>query len=345
MNTLILEIGSYSIRAAISKDGKTTPMLISSYTHPDSLPSVCTKLPNSGYIWGEAAKQWIGYKGCLTYDLAILEKLNNYPKAVADLIAELMNKNDVTDAIMFVIPAYWTEKEPKKGLLIQAAKDCGIDRVDFITVPVACCNKAANANLSDNEYMLFYDAGFMGASVSLLQRQHDKIVLVDSVLVEEAGGQNYDNLILQNINDKTGRAIENDYERMLYLSDLHEKAVFVKERLSSINECRIPVEKGERIFALTAYEWQTMIAPSLGKSFQACSQILQDNNVEAGNLNQILLYGGTCNIPCIAEMLLDYAKAQFGNTVMIYNLSFRTDSAVLPLLGAGIEVQEKEISF
>lgn len=320
MNTLIIEIGNYSIRAAIH-DGHIAKLLpIGAKTDPYKMSSVCARLGDEGrYVWGELVNYWMMSNGsCLYYTLCQLEnQYEVFKDAITDLIAQVIPNNTQMDSIIFVIPPYWEVGEPKRNALTNAANNNHFDNICFVSTPVAVCTKVAN--LYDNEYALFYDAGYKGISISLLQRQSNKIVVIDSAWVEDGGGATYDSIISQTIKDKMVEKIENIDYKMLYAYYLREKAVFIKERLSFDQECRIPVENGERIFELTSSQWQDQVTPLLSSSFQQCRQLLLENNINSQRLSKIYLYGGTCNIPCIEANLLQYAQMELNEHVEISN--------------------------
>lgn len=334
MNTLILEIGNYSIRAAVKSGNSIDILPIGLYLAPYCMPSICTKLPDGKFVWGDYAKYWSMGDGCLSYTLISLEKQTIYKDAIADLLSQILVKISHIDAITFVIPANWSYGEPKKTMLSEAAKDKGISRIDFVFTPIAVCNKVAN--FADKEYAIFYDAGYKGVSISILQRQSNTITIIDSVFLEEGGGLDYNRLMLQAINDQSFLSIDDLGCQMLYTSHLENKATFLKERLSFVSECLILVDNDTRTFKYTNADWHNTIAPSISKTLQACDRLLQDNHIDANNLKNIYLYGGTCNIPCVEEDLLSYAKAQFNNNVQIVNISRKEgkDAMFIALHGA-----------
>lgn len=332
MNTLILELGYHSIKVAVNNGYQTNLALLSSYQHPYYLSAVCAKTPTGEFVWGDIAKYWTAYKDCRSYTLATIEKNPEYKKAISDLLSQLLkNICDIT-SIVYIIPPYWALQEPKRALLEQAAQDNHINNVKFIPTPIAVLNKVAN--LLDEESVLFYDAGYEGTSISFLQRQQGQIVLRDSVFVKEVGGQSYDRLILQKMNDRKIMTIDDSYYQLLYSTRLEEEASAIKESLSFSNECQLPINGSEEIFKLTSKELENLIAGSLSISFQACWQLLQDNHIDTDKLSKIYLYGGTSNIPHIAINIQSYAKAQFNNGIQVINiLKENRDNRNLSLYG------------
>lgn len=318
MNTLILELGYHSIKVAVNNGCQTDLATIGSYLHPHYLSSVCSEIPTGEFVWGDLAKYWAAYKDCRSYTLATIEKIPEYKKAISDLLTQLLEDIDDVTSIVYIIPSYWTPQEPKRTLLEHAAQNNHISNVNFIPTPISVLNKVAN--LLESEYVLFYDAGYKGTSISLLQRQQGTIELIDSVHVKEVGGQSYDRLILQKINDNKIMTIDDIYYQILYSARLEEEASAIKESLSCNAECQLPVNSGESIFKLTLPELENLITSSLSVSFQACWQLLQDNHIDMDKLTKIYLYGGTCHIPHITTNLQSYAKAQFNNNIQIINI-------------------------
>lgn len=342
MNTLILEIGNYSIRAAVNNGYNISHCCIGDYKSSTDMSPICANLSSGEYLWGRIASYWGIHNDCEIYTLAMLENLPQYEQAMSTLVSQIQ-KSCSFNSIVFVIPAYWTPSEPKRGLLKQAAKNNNIDNVNFISVPVAVLNKIAN--LQNDEYVLFYDAGYKGTTISVLQRHVDVIRLVDSVFMEEVGGQNYDQLIMQKIDDKKLSAIEDFEYQMIYMEKMEEKSILIKETLS-YNDIQIPVENGERIIKITSSEWRNMIASSMGKSFQICYQLLQDNHIDVSKIQKIYLYGGTCNIPYIEEDLQSYAKVQFHNNIQIVNISKNEkDAKNIALYGAFVSSMNKGVTI
>ena len=337
MNTLIVEIGNHSIRAAMHNGLDTKLLPIGAKAYPYKMSSVCVKPDNGKYVWGEMADYWMmNNSNCLYYPLNQLEKQSaEYEVAITDLIAQILANNAEMDSIIYIIPPYWQATEPKRNALTNAAKSNNLNNISFISTPVAVCKKVAY--LSDHEYALFYDAGYKGISISLLQRNSNEIVVLDSAFLEDVGGAKYDTMISNTINDNMSGKIEDIGYKMLYAYYLREKVVFIKERLSFEEECHVPVENGDRVFELTSSQWQDQVIPSLSSSFQQCRQLLLDNNIELQKLSKIFLFGGTCKIPYIEENLLQYAQMEIDERVQLYNYAslpsdLVADGAILALM-------------
>lgn len=343
MNTLILEIGNYSIRAAVNSGNSIDILPIGVYLSHYSMPSICTKLPNGKFVWGDYAKYCSMGDGCLSYTLISLEKQTIYKDAIADLLSQILINISNIDAITFIIPADWSLGEPKKSMLSEAAERNGINST-FVSTPIAVCNSVAN--FTNNEYAIFYDAGYKGAAISLLQRQLNGIVVIDSVFSEEGGGHNYDRILLQKINDQSFLSMEDIGYQMLYTSNLENKVTFIKERLSSQKESSIPVDNDKRTFKLTDTEWHNEIAPSISKTLQMCYQLLQDNHIDVREIQKIYLYGGTCNIPYIEEDLQSYAKVQFHDNIQIVNIAKKEkDARYIALYGAFVASMNSSVTI
>lgn len=330
MNTLIIEIGNNTIRAAVRQGNTIRLVPIGSYDSPYSIPSVCTKLPDGTFVWGDMARLWKFHNGCFSYSIIDLEKQSAYETAISSLISLLLKYTSEVSAIVYVIPAYWSAMEPKKDFLKNAAITNGIKNANFIASPIAFYNKVAN--LTDKEYSLFYDAGYKGATISLLQRHGNEIRIIDSLLIEDAGGHNYDRLLLSKINDLSILSIENLGHQTLYASNLERKATFVKEYLSLHGDCQIPVDNDGRIFEMSNGKLHTLIAPSLGKSFQLMGQMLQDNHIKEELLKKVYVSGGSCKIPGLIDDLTTYFKTQINENVQIITQS--TDDRFIALYGA-----------
>lgn len=339
MKSLIIEIGSYSIRAAVH-DGKTTSLFpIGTYNNPYNIPSICTIRKDGKVLWGDLARYWSLYDGSISYPLIQLGNQPLYGDAISELISQVLVHQSGIGLIVFVIPAYWHTMDTKKECLTKAAEKNGIYKTRFVPTPVSVCNKVAN--FVDQEYALFYDCGYRGTSISLLQRQGTEVKIIDSQFLEETGGCSFDQLILGEINDLHVASIDDLEHQMLYMTILEEKAIFMKEYLSNCDTCKIPVNNDTDIFELTASTLHSLIAPRVAKTFQAMIQLLFENNVNKESVHKVYCYGGSCKISNIFNDLQSFSNLQFGSDVKVINLlNENSDYRYISLYGASITAQQ-----
>lgn len=339
MKSLIIEIGSYSIRAAIH-DGKTTSLLqIGTYNNPYNIPSICTIRKDGKVLWGDLARYWSLFDGSLSYPLIQLENQSLYGEAISELISQVLVDQSSIGLLVFVVPVYWHAMDTKKEFLTKAAEKNGIYKIRFISTPVSVCNKVAN--FVDQEYSLFYDCGYRGTSISLLQRHGTEVKILDAQFLEETGGCSFDQLILEEINDSHVTFIDDLEHQMLYMTNLEDKAIFMKEYVSNCDTCKIPVNLDTEIFELTASTLHTLIAPKLAKTFQAMIQLLFENNVNKESVHKVYCYGGSCKVLNIINDLQSFVNLQLSPDVKVINLlNENSDYRYLSLYGASIIAQQ-----
>jgi len=339
MNTLILEIGHYKIRGMVSAGHGKQKAPIGDYNNLYTILSKCTKLQDGRYVWGQEADCWQMCNHSMTYTLSELEELPDYKDAIADLIATITGRTIPVDAIVFIIPAYWTEAEPKKEILKSAALKNNISSVNYIATPIALCNH--KASIEDNGYALVYDAGYLGTSVSLLKRIGNKIEVLDALFCREAGGGAFDSILLNKFCDAFISNLSSPYIQMMYATDLLRRAELAKEMLSLSSECQMPIEGNSRIFHLSNAKWHELIYPALVKSFEICCQMLSDNGIRANMKLNVYTCGGTARIPFIKEELCSFIKNKLNVDINLENWSI--DEEIQYLAAKGVFVAQNNV--
>lgn len=343
MNTLVLEIGNYNIRAIIHTERETKIAHIGTYDMPCFIPSICTKLSDGKFVWGREAEFWKMYDGCSTYSLHELEALPDYENGVKDLIAGIITKiSQKIESLVFVIPAYWSANEPKKSCLESSALANGILNVSFIETPIAICNNIAN--FRNQEYALCYDAGYIGTTISLLKREESRIILIDSILCNDIGGGAMNQILLQKIGGISIGRIDDIVYQMMLVSSLEHKVSWAKEKLSNEAICEIPLLSEQKSVKISQIDWKSLITPAISKSLQICRNLISDN-IGNQKISTILLCGGTAKIPFISEKLLQYVQMELNPDVHLVDGTILNEPQFLAVYGAPIQNNRITLKF
>ncbi len=247
--------------------------------------------------------------------------------------AERYLGQEVTDAVI-TVPAYFNDAQR------QATKDAGLiaglEVKRIINEPTAAA-LAYGIDKSEDELVAVYDFGGGTFDVSILE-VGDNIVEVKSTNGDtHLGGDDVDQVLIDwlvaEFNKDTGVDLSKDKMVMQRLKDAAEKA---KIELSSSPRTSINLPfltadaSGPKHLEkdLTRAEFERMIDPIIEQTLGPCRQAIKDAGVNASEINEILLVGGSTRIPLVVQKV----KALFGKEP---NVTVNPDEVVS--LGAAIQ--------
>lgn len=290
----------------------------------NTTPSVVAFKPNGEEIVGDAAKRQMVtnpdtiysikrkmgtnekvHINCLNKDFTpqeISAKILAYMKKYAeDNLGQKIEKAVIT------VPAYFNDAQR------QATKDAGIiaglDVVRIISEPTAAALAYGMENKS-NEKVLVYDLGGGTFDVSILDIGEGTFEVIATAGDSQLGGDDWDNVISKWILDEVRKEfnldLSNDKMAMQRLKDAAEKA---KIELSGMVETTImlpflamnangPVNFERK---LTRANFQSMTKFLLDRTEIPVKKALSDAGLNASQIDEVLLVGGSTRMPAVAE--------------------------------------------
>jgi molecular chaperone DnaK (HSP70) len=222
--------------------------------------------------------------------------------------AERVLKQTVHRAVI-TVPAYFTDAQ--RQATREAGQIAGLEVVRIINEPTAAA-LAYEGMQSSQENILVYDLGGGTFDVSIVSIEAGIVEVLASTGDNYLGGDDFD----QKIVDHLVNHIETDLKlstqnNPVLMARLKRAAETAKIQLSgepytTIEEDHIGKKLGKDIhlnMELSRADFVEMIQPDLDRTLDAVSKALRDASLLAGDIDKIILVGGSTRIPAISEML------------------------------------------
>lgn len=299
---------------------------------------------------GNSWKRTCKYANDFAYDLvegpndSVRVKIRDKEYTPQEISAEILRKmksaaedylGEKIDGAVITVPAYFDDQQ--RTATIEAAKIAGIDCKRIINEPTAACLAFGYDKQEKTKVILVLDLGGSTADVSILEMGDGvfevKATQGDMVL----GGRDLDNEIVKWISSECYNQFGKDVlKEPISFQRIVEAAEKAKIELSSTSstEINLPylieVDGTSKHFAatLTRARFEQMADGFMSKVDKLVSGALAAAGMGAGQIDEILLVGGTTRIPLVQE----YVRRYFGKEG---NKSVNPDEAVA--LGAAVQ--------
>ncbi|MEV7631577.1 Hsp70 family protein [Microbacterium sp. NPDC089318] len=210
-------------------------------------------------------------------------------------------------AVAIAHPTSWCghRAEAVRGRL----REFGLEDVILLPSAVVVTQQYASAT-SRSHTVGVYDLGGSSCEATLLRGGR---VLGESRMVE-VGGAEVDAALLKHVRDLLARdsGAADTHAEMLATQ---RAVVSAKETLSFSSDAAVPVTVGgrESTLRVTRSELETVATGVIARSLDALEQALEIEHLDPGELDEIILIGGSARIPLVTEVL----SAQFDRPLTV----------------------------
>ena len=241
--------------------------------------------------------------------------LQNLKKTAEDYLGTEVKKAVVT------VPAYFNDSQR------QATKDAGaiagLDVVRIINEPTAA-SLAYGIDKKKNEKIAVFDLGGGTFDVSILEVGEGVFEVLSTNGNTHLGGDDIDQVLLNYIADefKKEQGIELRQDHMA-LQRLREAAEKAKCELSTSTtaEINLPFITADQAgpkhltMSLTRAKFEQLINNLVEKCRKPCELAMQDAKVSPGDINEVVLVGGTTRSPIVQKLVQEVFKKEPNRSV------------------------------
>ncbi|MGD1950317.1 MAG: molecular chaperone DnaK [Leptolyngbyaceae cyanobacterium] len=249
--------------------------------------------------------------------------------------AEAYLGEEVTQVVI-TVPAYFTDAQ--RQATKDAGKIAGLEVLRIINEPTAAALSYGLDKLDQDQTVLVFDLGGGTFDVSILQLGDGVFEVKATSGNNHLGGDDFDNSIvtalLDQFRDQEGMDLSADRMALQRIREAAEKA---KIELSSraVTSINLPFiaadETGPKHLEseLSRTRFEELARPLIEATLEPVSQALKDAELTPGDIDRILLVGGSTRIPAVQKAITGYFNGKTPDR------SVNPDEAVA--LGASIQ--------
>jgi L1 cell adhesion molecule like protein len=236
-------------------------------------------------------------------------------------IAEGFLNETVTKAVI-TVPAYFNDAQR------QATKDAGniagLDVLRIINEPTAAAIAYGLDNVKNGEQtILVFDLGGGTFDVSLLSIDEGVFEVKATAGDTHLGGEDFDTRMLQHFMTEFKRKHKKDISTSARsLNRLRSACEKAKRTLSSSSQASIEIDSLfdgiDFTSTISRAKFEELNQDLFSKCMEPVEKVLKDSQISKGQVDQIVLVGGSSRIPKVQELLSQYFNGkQLNNSVNV----------------------------
>ena len=220
---------------------------------------------------------------------------------------------DVTEAVI-TVPAYFNDAQR------QATKDAGriagLDVKRIVNEPTAAALAYAHGQKQEGEQIIaVYDLGGGTFDISILEVAESVVEVISTNGDTHLGGDDFDDIVMKWLIDEfkkdSGLDISGDKLVLQRLKDAAEKAK-IELSVSAESDINLPFLTADATgpkhlqIKLSRAKFESMIGELVAKSIEPVKKALADAKKKVGDIDEILLVGGSTRIPMVQKAVSDF---------------------------------------
>ena len=202
---------------------------------------------------------------------------------------------------VITVPAYFDDAQRQSTK--DAAKLAGLNVLRLLNEPTA----AAIAYGLDSEQegvIAVYDLGGGTFDISILRLSRGVFEVLATGGDTALGGDDFDLVLADWIIEQSAVKPENDSQ----YRELIELANRLKQELS--NSMEVQIHYGNWLGSITREQFNELIQPLVKRSLLACRRALKDAGVEAEDVREVVMVGGSTRMPYVREQVGEFFQKQ-----------------------------------
>ena len=239
--------------------------------------------------------------------IATAAGLVNPIRVSADILKALAARATATlggdlDGVVITVPAYFDDAQ-RQGTK-DAARLAGLHVLRLLNEPTAAAI-AYGLDSGQEGVIAVYDLGGGTFDISILRLSRGVFEVLATGGDSALGGDDFDHLLADYIREQAGISDRSDARVQRELLDA---AIDAKIALSDAQSVSVNVAgwQGE----ITRDQFSELIAPLVKRTLLACRRALKDAGVEASEVLEVVMVGGSTRVPLVRERVGEF----FGHT-------------------------------
>ena len=324
--TIGIDLGTTNSVVAVMEGGK--PTVIANAEGSRTTPSIVGFSKTGERLVGQLAKRQAILNPDRTISSIKREMGNNYkvsidgkdytPQEISSMILRKLADDaskylgeKVTSAVI-TVPAYFNDAQ--RQATKDAGKIAGLDVLRIVNEPTAAA-LAYGLEKNGTEKVLVFDLGGGTFDVSILEISNGFYEVLSTNGDTHLGGDDFDQKIIDWLCDEfkkvEGIDLKSDKQAMQRLKEAAEKA---KCELSSVVETNINLPfitadaNGPKHmdYSLTRAKFEELSYDLLERCKKPVEQALKDAELSKGDINEVVLVGGSTRIPAVQQLVKEY---------------------------------------
>ena len=270
-----------------------------------------------------------------------IEGKNYMPEEISAVVLQKLKADaekqvgaPITQAVI-TVPAYFNDAQ--RQATKDAGKIAGLEVLRIINEPTAAALAYGLDKTNKDQKVLVFDLGGGTFDVSVLELGDGVFEVCSTAGDNHLGGDDWDQRIIDWLADKfkgdNGIELRTDPMALQRLKEAAEKA---KMELSSTSQANINLPfitmdaSGPKHldYTLTRVEFESITRDLLDRCRKPVEQALRDADLSAGDINEVILVGGSTRMPAVQELVKQMTGKQ-------PNMSVNPDEVVA--MGAAVQ--------
>lgn len=232
--------------------------------------------------------------------------IKNPVEVSAEILATLADTASQTlggelNGVVITVPAYFDDAQ--RQATKDAASLAGLNVLRLLNEPTAAA-LAYGLDSGQEGVVAVYDLGGGTFDISVLRLKRGVFEVLATGGDSALGGDDFDHLIVDWLQQKTG-IVELSHQTLRQFLQLARQ---LKEQLSQVSEVSFVIEHstGQAELSLSRDEFESLITALVRKTIRACKQTLRDAGIDAEDVAQVVLVGGSTRVPLVRQLVGEF---------------------------------------